>query len=150
MKAKTIVENARLCPITNGGLIAAYSLSRDRIEMPKISAFKTPAAYYHTLFHEMTHATRHPSRLNRNERYAAEELIAEIGAAFLANMAGILSDVEFENTAAYIAGWLKALKDDRKLIVHAASAAQKAADFILESALTPSGPKKLVESSPGT
>jgi antirestriction protein ArdC len=108
--------------------------------MPQISVFKTPAAYYHTLFHEMTHATAHPSRLycksgSRGESYAAEELVAEIGASFLSNTAGILSEIEFENSAAYIAGWLKALKDDRKLIVQAASAAQKAADFILEPTL---------------
>ena len=141
-KAKAIVENARLCPIINGGSLPFYSLSRDQIVMPKTSAFKTLAAYYHTLFHEMVHATDHPSRLDRKsggrgESYAKEELIAEIGASFLSNTAGILSEIEFENSAAYVAGWLKALKDDRKLIVHAASAAQKAADFILRPILTP-------------
>jgi antirestriction protein ArdC len=144
-KAKAIVESARLCPITNGGSLPFYNPSRDRIVMPPIRAFKSLAAYYHTLFHEMTHATAHPSRLdrksdNRGESYAAEELVAEIGASFLSNTAGILSEIEFENSAAYLAGWLKALKDDRKLIVHAASAAQKAADFILGSVLAPTVP----------
>ncbi|HUY25816.1 MAG TPA: zincin-like metallopeptidase domain-containing protein [Candidatus Binataceae bacterium] len=88
----------------------------------------------------MSHATGHPKRLNRESIaeaapfgspiYAAEELVAEMSAAYLCAEAGISTAV-LENQAAYVAGWLKKLHDDRKLVVHAAAQAQHATDFIL-------------------
>ena len=87
----------------------------------------------------MTHSTGHERRLNRkgiatvagfaSETYSKEELVAEMGASFLSGHAGIEADI-IENSASYIAGWLKRLRDDRRLVVQAAAQAQKAADFI--------------------
>jgi antirestriction protein ArdC len=120
---------------------AYYSPSSDKLNMPQLEQFKTPEAYYLTLFHEMTHSTGHESRLNRegitkpakfkSERYSREELIAEMGAAFLAGHTGIDGDDEIDNSAAYLEGWLKVLKEDNKLIFKAAADAQKAVDHIL-------------------
>jgi antirestriction protein ArdC len=141
-KAKQVVKDADLCPIKNGGDRAAYSPALDMIKMPAIKSFKTPASYYHTLFHEMTHATGNQSRLARfetgkdgfgSEGYSKEELVAELGASFLSNHCGILCDVQFTQAAGYIQHWISALKNDHKLIVQAASAAQKATDLILHN-----------------
>ena len=96
--------------------------------------------YYGTLFHELTHSTGHKSRLARkgivdadasfgDDKYGREELVAEMGAAFLCGHAGI--DNTLDNSAAYLAGWLKIIKGDPKLVIQAAGAAQKAADLIL-------------------
>jgi antirestriction protein ArdC len=95
------------------------------------------ARYYATLAHEMTHWTRHESRLNRDlgrkrfgdAGYAMEELVAEIGAAFLCADLGITPETR-DDHAAYIASWLKVLKDDKRAIFTAASHAQKAADYL--------------------
>ena len=101
--------------------------------------FIRPADYYATLFHELTHSTGHKSRLGRLEgkrvnfgsgEYSREELVAEMGAAFLCGSAG-LSERTVDNSAAYLQGWLKALDNDRSLIITAAAQAQKAADYIL-------------------
>lgn len=123
-----------------GGSRAFYSPPRDEIQVPELESFESPEAFYATLFHEMTHSTGHESRLARPEvmepaafgdhSYSREELVAEMGAAFLSAEAGI-SGATIENSAAYLAGWLKALKDDRKMLVLAAARAQKAADRIL-------------------
>ena len=88
----------------------------------------------------MTHASGHGTRLDRegvtkpakfgSERYSKEELIEELGAAFLSNEAGILNNVQFDNSAAYLANWMQKFGDDPKLIVAAASQAQRASDFI--------------------
>lgn len=120
---------------------AYYAPSSDKLNMPQLEQFKTPEAYYLTLFHEMTHSTGHESRLNRegitkpakfkSERYSREELIAEMGAAFLAGHTGIDGDDEIDNSAAYLEGWLKVLKEDNKLIFKAAADAQKAVNYIL-------------------
>ena len=100
-----------------------------------------PENYYAVAFHELTHSTGHESRLNRagvagsrlaafgSADYSREELVAEMGSAFLCAEAGIESTLD--NSAAYLKGWLGALKGDSRLIVTAASAAQRAADFIL-------------------
>ena len=126
--------------IVHGYTGAAYSPRTDIVRMPKPGRFESSEAYYKTLFHELTHSTGHSSRLDRNvdlklaafgsSDYSREELVAEMGAAFLCGETGIL-DAQIEQSAAYIAGWLKALKNDRKLVVTAAAQAQKAADFIL-------------------
>jgi len=102
--------------------------------------FEGSDQYYATLFHELIHSSGHETRLNRStltegagfgsDPYCREELIAEIGAAFLCGQADI-GERTIDNSAAYIAEWLKRMKDDKKLIVHAAAQAQRAADFIL-------------------
>lgn len=127
----------------NGGSRAFYVPAQDHIHLPKQSAFTSNVDYYATLFHEMGHSTGHASRLNRHgletgigvfgsEVYSREELAAEMTSAFLAAAAG-LDTTTLPQNAAYIASWLKALKDDRKLLVVAASQGQKAADYILDA-----------------
>ena len=116
-----------------------YRPSTDEVVVPQISQYQQVAEYYSTLFHELTHSTGHHSRLNRiadiaafgSEQYSREELIGELGAAFLVNHCGLETGASFNNSAAYIAGWLKALKDDRRLIVSAAGAAERAVSLIL-------------------
>lgn len=140
-KAAAIVENAKLCPVHHTGFAALYSPNEDVIRLPAPNTFRTPADYYQTRFHEMTHATGHGSRLARegitqpvkfgSERYSKEELIAELGAAFLSNEAGILDQVQFENSAAYLNSWIKKLENDPRMIISAASQAQKSTDFVL-------------------
>ena len=110
--------------------------------MPRPEAFESSEEHYSTLFHELVHSTGHPCRLDRrtikdiapfgSANYSREELIAEMGAAFLCGTAGI-GNVTIENSAAYIKGWLKVLENDNKMVVLAASQAQKAAEFILET-----------------
>lgn len=118
---------------------AFYRPSTDTVTLPLLAQFKETAEYYGTAFHELTHSTGHTSRLNRltkiacfgSEEYSREELIAEIGAAALVNHAGLETPSSFRNSAAYIQSWLKALKDDRRLIVSAAGQAEKACTLIL-------------------
>jgi len=96
--------------------------------------------YYSTLFHELTHATGHESRLKRldtdrlaafgSKDYSQEELVAEMGSAFLCGHCGIAERI-IDNSAAYIQGWLRRLRNDKRLVVFAAAQAQKAADFVL-------------------
>jgi antirestriction protein ArdC len=120
---------------------AYYAPTPDKVNMPDIGQFETAEEYYCTKFHEVTHSTGHPTRLNRegitklnpfgSADYSKEELIAEMGAAFLSAQAGINYDELTENSAAYLQGWLKVLKADKKLIFKAAAEAQKAVDYIL-------------------
>jgi antirestriction protein ArdC len=121
-------------PIKHGGNAACYSPSLDEINMPHPENFKSGEGYYSTLFHECTHSTRHEKRLNRDRAaegpYAEEELVAEMGSAFLAGECGFESVEQPENSAAYIASWLRALNNDKSLVVRAASRAQKAVDYI--------------------
>jgi antirestriction protein ArdC len=120
---------------------AFYRSSADMVGMPSRSCFESPEAYYSTLFHELTHSTGHTSRLKRfeenstdhqfgSESYSKEELIAEMGAAMLAGIAGI-SHATLGNSASYLRAWINRLKSDSRLIISAASHAQKAADYIL-------------------
>jgi antirestriction protein ArdC len=141
-KAAAIVENAKLCPIHHAGFAACYLPKDDVIRIPALSTFRSQEDYYHTLYHEMTHATGHGSRLARegitqqpkfgSERYSKEELVSELGAAFLSNEAGILDQVRFENSTAYLASWVKKFETDPRMIVSAASQAQRSADFVLD------------------
>lgn len=118
---------------------AYYRPSNDEMVVPQISQYQNIAEYYSTLFHELTHSTGHHSRLNRiadiaafgSHEYSKEELVAELGAAFLNNHCGLETDASFRNSAGYIQGWLKALKEDKRLIVSAAGAAEKAVSLIL-------------------
>jgi antirestriction protein ArdC len=127
--------------ISHGGNVACYSPSLDVVRMPARAAFDSPEAYYSTLLHELTHATGHARRLNRptlmdacafgTTNYSKEELVAEFGAAYLCAIAGIENVATLQNSAAYIAGWLRRLRDDARLVVHAAAQAQRAADYII-------------------
>ena len=118
---------------------AFYSPSSDSVTVPELAQYTNVSEYYSTLFHELTHSTGHASRLNRlskeasfgSELYSKEELIAELGAAFLVNHAGLETSSSFRNSAGYIQSWLKALKDDKRLIVSAAGKADKAVAMIL-------------------
>ncbi|UWQ73261.1 ArdC family protein [Leisingera sp. M658] len=117
---------------------AYYSPAKDHIHMPPIATFHYAAGYYGTLAHEVIHWTGSEKRLERikkfanREAYAFEELVAEIGACFLGAQIGVAP--EFDQSAAYVEGWLKALKGDKRAIFRAASEAQKAADFVLAAA----------------
>ena len=126
--------------IRHGGDRAFYRPASDVIQVPPMETFVSSEMFYGTLFHEMTHATGHEDRLNRktltdgtpfgSPTKSREELVAEMGAAFLCAEAGI-DDPTIQNSAAYIKGWLKYLKSDPKALVIAGAQAQKAADFIL-------------------
>ncbi len=118
---------------------AFYRPSTDEIILPLRKQFVSTAEYYGTVFHELTHSTGHPSRLNRLDKVAAfdsdvyskEELVAEIGAAALVNHCGLESPTSFSNNAAYIQNWLSVLKGDKRFIVSAAGKAEKAVNLIL-------------------
>jgi antirestriction protein ArdC len=121
----------------HGGSWACYIPSTDNVHMPCIDFFRDGESYYATLAHEVTHWTRHTSRLNRDfgrkrfgdEGYAMEELVAELGSAFLSADLELTPEVR-DDHAAYIASWIKVLKDDKRAIFTAASHAQRAADFL--------------------
>lgn len=123
--------------IVHGGSRACYVPSTDHVHMPCIDFFRDSESYYATLAHEVTHWTRHEKRLDRNfgrkrfgdEGYAMEELVAELGAAFLSADLELTPETR-EDHASYIASWIKALKEDKRAIFTAASHAQRAADFL--------------------
>ena len=118
---------------------AWYKPSLDLINMPRPETFESKEEYYSTFFHELAHATGHPSRLNRptltemapfgSTNYSKEELVAEMTSAMLCGVTGI-ENRTIDNSAAYVQGWLKKLKNDKRLVVLAAAQAQKAADYI--------------------
>ena len=126
--------------VEHAGTKAFYSSVNDRITMPPRNLFISPEEYGSTILHELTHSTGHEKRLARESIteaaefgsavYSKEELIAEMGGAYLCAEAGI-SNAVIENQAAYIAGWLNRLHDDRRLVVLAAAQAQHAVDYIL-------------------
>jgi antirestriction protein ArdC len=124
--------------LTSDDPSAYYSPAKDHIHMPPIPTFHDAAGYYGTLAHEVIHWTGSEKRLERikkvanREAYAFEELVAEIGACFLGAQIGAAP--EFDQSAAYVEGWLKALKEDKRAIFCAASEAQKATDFALQAA----------------
>lgn len=128
---------ATAADIRNGGNKAYYSISTDHVQMPPFESFRNAESYYAALAHEVTHWTRHEKRLDRDfgrkrfgdQGYAMEELVAELGAAFLSADLDLTPEVR-EDHAAYIDGWLKVLKEDRRAIFTAASHAQRAADFL--------------------
>lgn len=118
---------------------AYYSHSFDEIHVPELNQFENSDEFYSTLFHEMTHSTGAASRLDRlsntaffgNEDYSKEELVAEIGSAMLSSVAGLNTEKTFNNSVAYLQSWLRVLKNDPRMIVSAASKAEKAVDYIL-------------------
>ncbi len=106
-----------------------------------MNTFASEEAYFHVLYHEITHSGGHAKRLNRSSVtdpqpfgswiYSKEELIAEMGAGFLSNLMGLQSEAELSGAAAYIQGWLKVLRNDKRLVIEAAQKAQQAVDYIL-------------------
>jgi antirestriction protein ArdC len=126
----------------HGGSRAFYRQATDHIQMPQRDDFVNAEEYYSTLYHEVTHSTGHSKRLARDgiaegtfgsfgdPVYSFEELVAEMGAAMLSGVAGI-HQTTLPASAAYLAHWVKALKEDSKIIVQAANQAQKAMDLVL-------------------
>jgi antirestriction protein ArdC len=123
--------------ITHGGTMACYAQEPDHIRMPPFESFVDAESYYATLAHECCHWTKHPKRLDRefgrkrwgDEGYAMEELVAELGAAFVCADLALTPEVR-EDHASYIASWLKVLRNDKRAVFAAASHAQKAADYL--------------------
>ncbi len=130
--------------IRHGGDMAFYSLGEDRVQLPAFEAFEDPESYYATLAHECTHWTRHPTRLDRDfgrqrfgdEGYAREELVAELGAAFLCADLG-LELTPRDDHAAYLGHWLEVLEAQPRFLFSAAAHAQKACDFLHARQLQP-------------
>ena len=123
--------------IHHGGNRAFYSPSHDVIQLPPFEAFRDKESYYATALHELTHWTRHESRLSRDfgrqrfgdAGYAREELEADLGSAFLCADIGITPEIR-DDHAAYLASWLKVLKEDKRAIFSAAAHAQRASDYL--------------------
>ncbi len=123
--------------IRHGGNQAYYAPGPDYVQMPPFVSFTDAESYCSTLAHEMTHWTKHPSRLDRDfgrrkfgdEGYAREQLVAEIGAAFLCCGVGITPEPR-DDHAAYLDHWLKVLKEDKRAIFQASAHAQRAVDFL--------------------
>jgi antirestriction protein ArdC len=131
--------------IREGGAQAFYSPSSDHVQMPPFEVFETTGGFLATLAHELTHWTGHRSRLDRikgssfgSPNYAREELVAEIGAAFICARLAIAGE-HIDNHAAYLASWLKVLREDKRAIFKAAALAQSAADLVLVNAGTGAG-----------
>ena len=120
---------------------AYYSPASDMVCVPMISQYDVVEEYYSTTFHELVHSTMKETRCNRKAEnkmaafgsadYSREELVAETGSAMLCTRVGIDCDKAFNNSVSYIQGWLKKLKNDNKMIVWAASRAEKAAKYIM-------------------
>jgi antirestriction protein ArdC len=137
IEAADTFMNATGVTIRHGGNSAYYSRDHDTVQMPPFEAFRDKESYYATALHELTHATKHEKRLNRDlgrklfgdEGYAREELVAELGAAFLCADLGITPEIR-DDHAAYLGHWLSILKEDKRAIFSAAAHAQRAADFL--------------------
>jgi len=139
-QCERIIANMPNRPHMDQSSRACYRPATDTVSMPSRAAFESSEAFYSTLFHELTHSTGHASRIGRDgiehienfgsESYSKEELIAELGASMLSGVTGI-SPATIDNSASYLQSWIKVLKGDAKLIVQAASGAQKASDYIL-------------------
>lgn len=138
-EAQAVIDNMPDAPVIGfGGDRAFYAPLTDEVQLPKTEAFDTTEAFYATAFHELAHSTGHSSRLGRvkdwsnfgTDPYAKEELVAEMTAAMLCGTVGL--EATYDNSAAYIQNWLQKLNQDKRLVFQAASAAQKAADFILD------------------
>lgn len=141
-RAEAIIRKMPCPPtIEHGGYGASYNPLTDTVRLPERTKFYASHYYYSTAFHELAHATGHPQRLGRfgagsapeafgRPSYSKEELIAEMGAAYLCAAAGIENQT-LEDSASYIQGWLGRLRGDHRLLVSAGAKAQKAADHIL-------------------
>ena len=138
-KAERILNESG-AEIRQGGNEAFYNQAGDYIQVPERDQFKSQADYYSTALHELGHWTGHPSRLNRetssdinSETYAKEELVAEITSMFVSAETGIPQTQEhFDNHAAYVDHWVKAIKEDPNALFKAVNQAQKASEEILK------------------
>jgi antirestriction protein ArdC len=159
--AESLVYNWKDCPkIELDHDSAYYAPSIDTVCMPNPRNFFHDEQYYSTLFHELVHSTGHRSRINRHEKitdhkfgskdYSQEELVAEMGAAYLCGITD-MEPTTIENNAAYIKSWIRKFKDDPKVLVMAAAQAQKAVDYIQENQLDykPTGSNHLTEAQTG-
>jgi len=125
--------------LRHGGNRAYYSITDDYVQMPPFECFRDAESYYATLLHELTHWTRHAKRLDRefgrkrwgDAGYAAEELVAELGSAFLCADLGVTAEPRDDHSS-YLASWLDVLKNDNRAIFTAAVHAQRAADYLHE------------------
>jgi antirestriction protein ArdC len=145
-----VVEGMPNRPTIRHGFQGAFYVPiADEVRMPDRPQFDKPEGYYATLFHELGHSTGHTSRLNRkgiaesgaafgSDTYGREELVAEMTSAYLCGFTGI-EPATIENAAAYVAGWLKAIRQDARLVVTAAAQAQRAADYILARSWSDNG-----------
>jgi antirestriction protein ArdC len=129
-----LVEGAGV-PVVHGGSEAFYDPANDRITLPPRFTFADERAYYATAFHELAHATGHPSRLGRDlsgrwgsDAYAMEELVGELTSGFVGGVFGIES---IADTAAYMASWLRVLRSDSRAFFSVTSQATKASDYLL-------------------
>jgi antirestriction protein ArdC len=141
-RCESIVAGYQGAPrIEHGGSRAYYSPPEDRIQMPPRDSFFSAPDYYSVLFHELSHSTGAATRLNRSgvadlakfgrhAEYAKEELVAEVASAFLSADAGIAPAV-IDQSSSYIAGWLKALQNDPRMVIEASALAQRATELIL-------------------
>jgi len=124
--------------VEHGGARAFYNPLKDEISVPEAGQFKDVESYWATLLHEAIHSTGHDSRLERNldssnkASYAFEELVAEMGSAFLCAQLGIERDDLTANHASYIAGWKQVLTGDPRAFMRAAKLARQASDYVLE------------------
>jgi len=142
-EAEQIVQNMPYRPrIDHNESKAYYNPTSDFINLPKTGLFFSDEEFYSTLFHEMIHSTGHKTRLNRHKEqkdhhfgskdYSKEELIAEMGSAFLCGYCGI-EQKTIKNQSAYIQSWLEVFHSDKKILINAAAKAQKATDYILNN-----------------
>jgi antirestriction protein ArdC len=158
-EAVSTILSASGVKVLTGGDRAFYSPVHDFIQLPPDAAFKSPEYWSAVAVHELGHATGHSSRMNRDltakfgsDAYACEEARVEMAASFVCNTLNLPTD--FENHAAYIAGWLKKLRQDKRELFHAAADAQKIADYTLayhpDLAVRPEKPGCLRASRPQT
>ena len=129
--------------VVKGSDEAYYSPAQDLVVVPDKSQFDLIEGYYGTTFHELTHSTLKESRCNRksetkkaafgSKEYSREELVAEMGSAFLSNHAGLDTSKTLDNSVAYLQSWIKKLQNDPKMIIQASSQAEKAAEYILNA-----------------
>ena len=138
-----IIDGYIDCPNVQSSDHCAYSPTLDMILMPERNSFKSSESYYAALFHEAIHSTGHSSRLARssivdstyhsdNHIRSEEELVAEIGSCYLRAAAGIDSNFDNENSVAYCQSWLRAIKNDQRILQRSIMAANKAAKYILK------------------
>ncbi len=143
--AEALVANMPDAPVIHHGrTLACYSPLTDKVSMPCPEWFTSGEEYYGALFHELAHSTGHQSRVGRkaimeptgfaSHDYSQEELVAEMASAFLCGCTGILLCTE-KNSAAYLKGWLKRLREDPTMLVKAGGEAQKAFDWIMGEAV---------------
>ena len=135
-----IVREMPFAPKREQSNAAWYRPLTDTVGMPSRDSFHSSEEFYSTLFHELAHSTGHPARLKRDgienvnafasESYSKEELVAEMSSAFLCGVAG-LSPATLTNSASYLQAWISRLRGDSRLLISAASHAQRAADYIL-------------------